>query len=208
MRIPRTILLTATLAIVPIATTTSAVATTTSGTIRQADNPPPLPGLPGMHGQRGHCMQHKGLGPMQRPPGQKPGDTQQPPKDKPAGAKDCGFGGFPGFGWHHWGRPMTPEQRSCMEKRGFGPGHHDMNRPDRKQRPSRDERNQRRQDFQKAAKDCGVAAPGGFRRGPMNPNGPHGPMHPDAPHGPAGHEPKGHEPAGQGGSGGGGGGQP
>lgn len=185
MRIPRTILLTAALAVVPIATT-PAFATAIPGqptlTIRNADKPPPLPGLPGTNGQRGHCMQHKGFGPLQHEPGQQPAgpkdkqqpgpnDKQQPQKDQMHSARDCGFAHFPGFGRHHWGRPMTPEQRSCMAKKGFGPGHDDMNRSDQHQWPSQKDMDKRRQDFGKAAKDCGVQAPHGFHHGPMGPMG-------------------------------------
>jgi hypothetical protein len=106
-------------------------------------------------------------------------------QDRMQAAKDCGVTGWPGGGHRFGGPPMNDQQRSCMEQKGFGPMHHDMNRPD--QRPSREEMDKRRQDFQNAAKDCGLPAPDQWHHGPGGP-GAQGDFHrgPDGPGGPGG----------------------
>jgi hypothetical protein len=189
MRIPRTMLLTAALAVVPATATTPAFAADVRShpTVRSDDHPGP----PQLTDDQRQCMEKKGFGPGMHHPGDKPPsreDMQKHWQDRMQAAKDCGVTGWPGGG-HRWGPPMTDEQRSCMDKQGFGPN---MKRPD--QRPSRDEMQKRRQAFQDARKQCGLPDRGAmhhrgwWHHGPgMNTMpGPNGTETKPAPQGPGG----------------------
>jgi hypothetical protein len=174
MRIPRTMLLTAALAVVPAAATTPAFAADVRShpTVRSDDHPGP----PQVTDEQRACMEKKGFGrPGERKPGDQPPSREQMQKrwrDRMQAAKDCGITGFPGPGHHFGGPPMNDQQGKCMADKGFGPMHHEMGRPD--QRPSREEMDKRRQAFGHAAKDCGLPGPGRWHHRPGGPDGPGG----------------------------------
>jgi hypothetical protein len=181
MRISRTLLLTAAMAVVPAAATTPAFAAVTAThptiNVRHNDDPPPgQPGPPGLTDQQRQCMEQKGFGPPgERKPGDQPPsreDMQKRWHDRMQAAKDCGVTGFPGGGHRFGGPPMNDQQRKCMADKGFAPGMHHMG--DQGRRPSREDMEKRRQDFENARKDCGLPAPQ-FRGGPGD-HGPGGPM--------------------------------
>jgi hypothetical protein len=183
-------LLTAALAVVPATATTPAFAADIRShpTVRSDDHPGP----PQLTDEQRACMAKKGFGPGMHHPGDQPPsreDMQKRWKERMQAAKDCGVTGWPGPG-RHWGPPMNDQQRTCMEKQGFGPMHRDMKRPD--QRPSREEMDKRRQDFEQAAKNCGMTPPrrmqhrGWWHHGPDGPRWQHGPDAKQAPQGPGG----------------------
>ncbi|MGQ0465304.1 MAG: hypothetical protein ACT4QG_08275 [Sporichthyaceae bacterium] len=151
------------------------------------------------HGPRGltdeqrTCMEGKGFGKPDFKPGERPSreDLQKRREEfekrreaKQAAAKECGLperaqfhrgpggpGGFGGHGgrMHRRGPQLTDEQRSCLQKEGFGkPEFKPGERP--KERPSREEMAQQRSQFEAAATKCGVTMP--ERRGPSGPDGP------------------------------------
>lgn len=176
MRIPRTMLLTAALAVVPAAATTPAFAADVRShpTVRSDDHPGPSQ----LSDQQRQCMEKKGYGRGVHHPGDQPmnrDDMQKRWQQRMQDAKDCGVTGWPGRG-QHWGPPMNEQQRACMAQKGFGPG---MHRPDRNnQRPDRDQMEQRHKAFQDAAQACGLEGRNKWQKGPDGPRGPGGPGKP------------------------------
>ncbi len=161
----------------------------------QADNPPGPPsgmrgpGGPQLTDEQRTCMEGKGFARPQFQPGERPErpsreEMEKKRAERMAAAKECGLperppgmhrgpGGPGGPGGGHMRRsPLTEEQRSCMEGKGFG-------RPSGErgaaERPSREEMDKRRDDFKAAAEACGLPGRGAPREAhPQPPAGQRG----------------------------------